>query len=190
MSNIYIEYLQGCFDKNDIAELNQISNNHQVALELHEKHPAIYNAALDELVPEILLFINSNGLQTSIDIFNIVNAAFAFILWMKKKVKSKKIAKVSTNSVEEKEPNIIIQVDNVHILLDKKATDEQLKPYLQNAIKLATRAVKEQENKSIIIDGDNNTVNVYNLEEFAKKKIGRDYKTIRSTSHRKYGRRK
>lgn len=190
MSNIYIEYLYGCFNENDIEEIKQINNAYNFNLELQEKQPTIVNAALDELVGEILLYINSNELQTAIAIFNIAEFLASVVKWMWNKLKKIKLSKVTSKTAEEKQANIIIQVDNVKILLDKTASEEELSKYLRVALQESKIATQNAENKQIIIDGNNNTVNMYLLEEYAKKTIGEKHKAIRVTAHSNNDRRK
>ena len=189
MSRIHVEYLHGCFDEKEVIEITQLYKTYDVDVILHEKHPHIVNAAFDELVETILLFINAAELQTGIAIFNIAAAISSVTKWMWEKLKSKKLKKITRDTIEEKDANIIVQVDNVKILLDKKATDEELAKYLYIALCESKRATKEEAGRQIVIEGDNNTVNVYYLEEFAKKTIGNEYKRIRAVSRRKSGKR-
>lgn len=190
MSKVYIEYINGCFDEKDIAEISQIYSSYHVDVNHYERRPCIVNAALDELVETVLLFIASSELQTGISIFNLASSIVSAAKWMWNKLKSKKLAKVTSDTVEEKDANIIVQVDNVKILLDKSISEEELAKYLRVALCESKRASQNDKNCPVVIDGDHNTVNVYHLEEFAKKTIGVEHKTIRSISHRKYGRRK
>lgn len=190
MVDIHIEYFQGCFDEKDIEEIKQLHTSYDVNVETHERKPTIINAALDELVGDILLFINSNELQTFISIFNIAESLAVVVKWMWNKLKSNNPIKITSKTNEEKEVNIIIQVDNIKILLDRNTTEEELSKYLRIALRESKVVSQEKTNKPLVIDGDNNTVNVYYLEEFAKKTIGKEYKTIRSTAHRKNVRRK
>lgn len=190
MSKIYIEYVYGCFDEKDVAEINQIYNSYHIDVKLYERRPCIVNAALDELVETVLLFITSNELQTGISIFNIASSISTAAKWMWNKLKSKKLTKITSDTVEEKDANIIVQVDNVKILLDKSISEDELAKYLRVALRESKKASQNEENRPFVVDGDHNTVNVYYLEEFAKKTIGAEHKTIRSISHRKYGRRK
>lgn len=189
MSNIYIEYLHGCFNENDIEEIKQINNAYNFNLEIQEKQSTIVNAALDELVEEVLLYITSNELQTAIAIFNIAEFLAAIVKHMWNKLKSLKLSKVTSKTTEEKQANIIIQVDNVKILLDKTASEKELSMYLRVALQESKIATQSVQNKQIIIDGNNNTVNMYSLEEYAKKAIGAKHKTIRVTAHPKKDRR-
>ena len=75
------------------------------------------------------------------------------------------------------------------ILLDKTASEEELSMYLRVALQESKIATQSVQNKQIIIDGNNNTVNMYSLEEYAKKAIGAKHKTIRVTAHPKKDRR-
>ena len=190
MSKIYIEYVNGCFDEKDVAEISEIYSSYNVDVKLYERRPYIVNAALDELVETVLLFISSSELQTGISIFNIASSVSAVAKWMWNKLKSKKLKKVTSDAVEEKDAKIIIQVDNVKILLNKNISEEELTKYLHIALCESKVVTQKEEHRPIIVDGDNNIVNVYYLEEFAKKTIGADHKVVRSISHRKYSGRK
>ena len=79
MSKIYIEYVNGCFDEKDVAEISEIYSSYNVDVKLYERRPCIVNAALDELVETVLLFISSSELQTGISIFNIASSVAAVI---------------------------------------------------------------------------------------------------------------
>ena len=187
MSRIYIEYLNGCFDEKDVAEISQIYNSYNVDVKLYERRPMIVNAALDELLETVLLFINSSELQTSIAIFIIASAISAVAKWMWNKLKSKRLKMVTCDTVEEIDAKIIVQVDNVKILLNKNISEEELTKYLHIALSESKIVAQEEKHRQIIIDGDNNTVNIYFLKEYAKKTIGAEHKSIRTVSYRKYG---
>lgn len=190
MNKIYIEYLCGCFDEKEVTEITQLCKTYDVEASLCERRPCIVNAALDELVETVLLFVNSAELQTSISIFNVGNSISHLVKWMWEKLKSKKTTKLTSNTVEKVDANIIVRVNNVKILFKKNMTDEELSKYLHVALCESKRAVQVETNCPIVIDGDNDEINVYYLEEFAKKAIGTEYNTIRSVSYRKYSRRK
>lgn len=190
MSKVYIEYINGCFDEKDIAEISRIYSSYHVDINLYERRPCIVNAALDELVETVLLFISSSELQSGISIFNIASSIASVAKWMWNKLKPKKLTKVTSDTVEEKDANIIVQVDKVKILLDRSISEEELVKYLHIALCESKIVAQKEEHRPIVVDGDHNTVNVYYLEEFAKKTIGAEHKTIRSISHRKYGRRR
>lgn len=190
MSNIYIGYLSGCFDESDIEELIQINRAYGINLEIQERKPVIINAALDELVEEVLLFINSSDLQTVISIFNIADFMVVVVKWIWSKLKLFKIHKITSSANAEKPVNVIIQVDNIKILLDENLSEEDLSKYLRVALRESKTVIQETENKPTVIEGDNDMVIVYKIEEYAKKKIGVEHKTIRKTRYRKYSRRR
>lgn len=190
MSKVYMEYLQGCFDENDIIVINKIFDMCDVDIELYERPPYIVNAALDELVESVLLIINSDELQTLLSITKLATPIAAAVKWIWNKLKSTKVKKVSINEVKDEEANIIIQVDNVKILLDSGMSEEQLAKYLRIALVASNELVHQDANIPIVIEQNNNAVNAYYLEEFAKKKYGLEYRTIRPHSYRKYSRRK
>lgn len=188
MSNIYIEYLSGCFNENDIEELKQINDTYGFNIEFQERKPAIINAALDELLEQVLLFINSTELQTVISVFNVAEFMAIVIKSIYEKLKPLKINKITSSTSEEKSINIIIQVDNVKILLDQNVSEEDFTKYLRVAMQESVMITKETENKTIVVEGDNDMVVSYHIEEYAKKKIGMKYKSIRRTKYRKHGR--
>lgn len=179
MDKIYIEYLINCFNDTDLEEIKQIFKDAGIETIFHENFPCV-NAALDDLVATVLLAINSNELQSMISILNLVNAIVLVVKYMRNKFKGKTVSKISSDKVEKIPPNIIIQVGNTKILLPLNITDDKFKKYVHTALIEAKQINESALNRNtVIIEENNDTINIYSLEEFAKRKINMNYKTLR-----------
>lgn len=170
MNKIYLEYFNGYFNQQEVDELSAFYNDSGISIEIHERQPCFINAAFDELVADILLFITSQEVQTTISILNFVAPIAKMIKYIYNKFKMRKAKKISANSIEEREPNIIIEVDTIKILIPKDTTEEELTHYLCAALD-ASKKISQNEDELLIIEENDLGISIYTLLEFAERKM-------------------
>ena len=118
MAKLFLEYYLDFFEDQEIAEIKNICEENSVETEIVLQNRGIMNAALDELVADFLVVINSNELQTILSVSNVITAIAQLVHFVFNRLKNKKIKKVSPGGViEEKEEYINIEVGNIKILM-------------------------------------------------------------------------
>lgn len=178
MKEIHVEYLDFLLEDEEIAEIEQISVENDIDVKFHPKKSKPMNAALDELVNDIIVFVRSDGFQAAKDAIEFSTCLYSLIEILKSKVKNKKMKKVTPRKIEDKKINIGVKVDNVDILLPEKGKEKDVVEYLAIALKEAGFA-SSKTRKMIVVEKEKNNANVLFVEEYAKKKIGMEYYPIK-----------
>lgn len=164
MNKIHIEYFDGLLTDEEIVDVTQSCSNEHVDMEFHKKESCIMNAALDDLVGQLVLHVSPQFI--AIASTTIIPVVCTSVKRIRELVKERMVKKVTPNSIEEKEPNIIIQAGNMKILLPKDASDCDVDKYLSMAIK-STVECEPPQNTEIIVSGDDKGMHIETLEKYA-----------------------
>lgn len=165
MNKIHIEYFDGLLTNEEIDDITQSCSNEYVGMEFHKKESCIMNAALDELIGQLILYIPPSEVLAIVST-TIIPVVCTSVKKIRELVKERMVKKVTPNSIEEKEPNIIIQAGNMKILLPKDASDCDVDKYLSMAIK-STVEYEQPQNTEIIVSGDDKGMHIETLEKYA-----------------------
>lgn len=165
MNKIHIEYFDGLLTNEEIDDITQSCSNEYVGMEFHKKESCIMNAALDELIGQLILYIPPSEVL-AIASTTIIPVVCTSVKKIREIVKERMVKKVTPNSIEEKEPNIIIQAGNMKILLPKDTSSCDVDKYLSTAIK-STVDCEHPQNTEIIVSGDDKAIHIETLEKYA-----------------------
>lgn len=161
-----IDYYDIWLDEADINEINNTSDD--IRIEYYPRKPTPMNAVLDELVPDILLFLNSEEVQAIINSTKLLKSFYSIVKIIKERAKNKEIKKVTAKTCELKEANVIINANNVKILLPVDKTISTT-DYLKLALQIPTTSIPKD--KELIISFENDIFRVEDLETYGKRKI-------------------
>lgn len=170
MSRIYLEYFNGCFNQEEVNEISAFYHDSGTSIEIYERKPYFINAALDELVADILIFITSQEVQTIIALWAFTSPIAKMIKHIYNKLKTKKLKKLTISADEERDPNIIIEIEKIKILIPRDSTEEELTRYLCAAFD-ASKKINQNEDELLIIEESDSGISIYTLLEFAERKM-------------------
>ena len=177
MNNINIVYWDILADKDKINEINDFCKENNINTNIYiEKHGPM-NAALDELISEIFIFVNSEEVQTIKNIFDFSKIIYSIFKKIKAKFTGKPLKMVTTKKIYDKEINVGIGVDNIKILLPKDINEKTIQEYLSIAFKESIAAASSE--KEIVMEFDNGAFISYFIDDYARKKIGKEYRPIK-----------
>lgn len=160
-----IDYYDIWLDEADINEINNTSDD--IRIEYYPRKTTPMNAVLDELVPDILLFLNSEEVQAIINSTKLLTSFYSIVQKIKDRVKNKEIKKVTAKTCELKEANVIINANNVKILLPVDKTISTT-DYLKLALHIPTASIPKD--KELIISFENNIFRVEDSETYGNRK--------------------
>ena len=110
MSKIGVVYLDFLLSDEELTEVEQFSKENNIDVSFFPKKSEPINAALDELVMDIIIFVRSDSVQAAMDIITISTWVHFLIAKLKAKIQNKKMKKVTLRKVEDKKINIGVKV--------------------------------------------------------------------------------
>ena len=188
MVDIHIEYFEGILEENETIEITQLCRKENTEIEFHQKRPFLMNAALEELVGDVVLHLPPAEI-VPFALTNLIPAICTIVNKIQEFGKNKSFRKVTTNNCESKELNIIIENGNAKILFSDNALTNDINKYLQMAIEVAVD-YQQMDKAEIIISGNNKELHVESLEKYVyriiqqkqvQKKDTFDYRKLEET---------
>lgn len=126
---VLIEYLKGSLNDKDLYDLEGILNKANLSL-IKRECPSVYLNGIEELFPAIKVILSHEitqvivlGLATNF----IYDALKNFVLNLYKKLKNKKLFKITNKKINELDSTIYIVVGKVTIILPSDLDDDKFK---------------------------------------------------------------
>lgn len=171
MIKCFVENYIDTFSDDEISNIVSEFENNGINVKFKTVQRGIMNAAIDDLVPQILLFFNSDFYNSFL---NIVTTSILFgelVGFLSKKIKQKKPKKIKRNAIEDENVKINIRIENVTII-NPKSEEVDLEDYYR-AFELANYLYSNQNTEKNIIEYDLTTkeVGAYTTFEYAKKNM-------------------
>lgn len=129
-NTIGLIYMQGTLDDDDLLQLTDELEFHQLAI-LYRENPSRYLMGIEEFFPQIRAFLSSDIVQNICQ--NLASSAIfegikAFIITLRRSASKKRIARVQSNKIETNvSPTIQLCIGDVNITIPADIDDEKLK---------------------------------------------------------------
>lgn len=165
MVDIHIEYFEGILEENETIEITQLCRKENTEIEFHKKSPFLMNAALEQLVGDVVLHLPPAEI-VPFALTSLIPAICTIVNKIHEFGKNKSFKKVTSNNCENKELNIIIENGNTKILFSDNVLINDMDKYLEMAIEAAVE-YQQMDKAGIIISGNNKELHVESLEKYA-----------------------
>lgn len=129
-----VEYLEKSFSENEKEEILNLFKDYEI--QFYCKKPEIRQAAFDELVGQVIIFLSSNEVTAIVNGMAIIGSIVGIIKFIIKKSKQKKFTTITVSSKRVCPMNVIIQVDNIRIIQPENADEISIDDYLEMALSL------------------------------------------------------
>ncbi len=168
MINCFIESFDDVLTENECNYIVDLLKTNDINAYCELKRRGIMNAALDDLVPQVLMFFNSDWFIAIASIASVSTAISELVKFITKKIKQKNLKKVTNNKVENEKPKINIQIENV-MILNPKNDITNFESYYKESFIIAKDFVDNNNKQEIIVEYDMQTkrAKALTLEEYA-----------------------
>lgn len=160
-----IECINGSLTKEEQLEIQNYSSEFEI--EFDNREHVIINAALDELVGQVVVWLSSKEVTAIVNSIEIANAFFKIVNNIKKFTSERRITKLDTKLAIQQSINVIIQIDN--ILIIQPEPDISVNQYLIDALTFVDK--NSIPKKVEIIISYDNRLRIETIDQYARRKM-------------------
>lgn len=170
MKNCFIESYDNVLNEDDVNSIVNLMNANGIDTQCKIKKRGIMNAAIDDLVAQVIMFFNSDWITALANFTTISMSIVTAVGIIKNRIKQKDLKKISLNQTEDEKPNIIIRIDNITIL-NPKTDIVDLEKYYKDSLIITKDILENKIQNEMIVEYDMQTKKpiLYTIEEYAKK---------------------
>lgn len=160
-----IECINGSLTKEEQLEIQNHASKFEI--EFDNREHVIINAALDELVGQVVVWLSSKEVTAIVNSIEIANAFFKIVNNIKKFTSERRITKLDTKLAIQQSINVIIQIDN--ILIIQPEPDIPVNQYLIDALTFVDK--NSIPKKVEIIISYDNRLRIETIDQYARRKM-------------------
>lgn len=169
MTDCYIESYNGALTEKEMSKVVETLQSNGINTYYKYSERGLMNAAIDELVPQVVMFFSSDYFTALSNLVTISSALSALIVFICKKTKQKKLKKVTVDKIKDEDIKMNIVVDNITIL-NPKTDSADFEKYYYEAFLEAQKLLKYKQEEKMIVEYDmvSKQVKIFTLEEYAE----------------------
>ena len=173
MINAYLGNFNGALTEKEVDDICEKAKLHDIELFCETKYRGPVNAAIDDMVSDVLIAFNSDIFSGACNLIALSSTVCTLVKSIYNYINKRGKHKVTVNKIERVAPNVNIEIENITIL-NPKVNDINLEKYYNEAFIITKEEYKNNQNNeynNIIVEYDMETKRArsYTAVEYAYK---------------------